>query len=115
MIALLLGDYFTLWRNRWIVITDTCISWYRTPEDRIPSGTLLIDQGFHFVVKNRIIVLFTETRKIMLQAATKRLADQWVEELNSFYTNSTRITPQPFGSFKANRSNCHVKVGVFLL
>ena len=104
------GDYITLWRTRWIVLTDACISWYRSPKDEIPNGTLMIDQGFNFTVKNRIIVLTTETRKIVLQAATKRLADRWVQELNSFYTNSTRITIQPYGSFKAIRTNCHVKV-----
>lgn len=115
IIASIPGDYFTIWRTRWIVISDSCISWFKKPYDLIPRGTLLIDQGFRFTVQNRIIIVLTSTRKLVLQASTKRLAAQWTEQLTGFYLNSTRITPQPFGSSYPPRLKCEVKVLFFIL
>ena len=47
------GDYIQHSRNRWFILHDTHISWYRSPEDaKLPLGTLQITPEFRCVCEN---------------------------------------------------------------
>ncbi len=104
------GDYFNVWTWRYFMLTDNCISWYSSPQDTVPKGTLQIDQSFHFVTVDRVISIYTATRKLVVQAWTKRSADEWVAELRKFYVNVPKTTIQHFQSTFPPRLNTEVKV-----
>lgn len=104
------GDYFNMWSWRYFVISDNCITWYASPTDPKVLGTLQIDQSFHFVAVDRIISIYTATRKLVVQAWTKRLADEWIAELRKFYVNVPRTSPQHFLSTYPPRMHCEAKV-----
>ncbi len=72
------GDFFNVWTWRYFVLTENSIAWYASPDDCEPKGTLQIDQNFRFVVVDRVISIYTATRKLVVQAWTKRSADEWV-------------------------------------
>jgi hypothetical protein len=71
------GDYFNVWTWRYFVLSDNCITWYSNPDETTPKGTLQVDQSFRFVTVDRVISIYTATRKLVVQAWTKRSADEW--------------------------------------
>lgn len=104
-----IGDYINLWKWRWIVLTDNAILWYNRPTDKLPTGNLQIDQAFQAVRAGRVITIRTACRKLLLTASTERDAQEWVNELETFYEFSKRKLEQPFVSSYPPRYNTEVK------
>jgi phospholipase D1/2 len=104
------GDFFRVWMWRWIVLHDTCISWYKTPESTVARGSLQLDKDFKVLVVGRVITVFTETRRLLFSAPTERSAQEWVAALREFYTGSTRATAHFFEAAFPPRLGCEVKV-----
>lgn len=104
------GDYFSMWIWRWVVLHDTCISWYKSPDDKVPRGTLQLDRDFQVQIAGRILTICTGTRRLLLQAYTDRSAEEWATELREFYCNTSRTTIHFFESAFPPRKQCDVKV-----
>lgn len=104
------GDYFHVWMWRWIVLHDTCISWYKTPDDMVPRGSMQLDKDFRVLVVGRVLTIVTETRRLLMSAPTRRSAEEWAAALKEFYTSTTRTTEHFFKSAYPPRMNCDVKV-----
>lgn len=105
-----IGDYVDIWSYRWIVMYDSCIAWYKTPISQDLLGSLQIDPTIQVTNKGRIISIVTQTRKLLLYADTPRLALNWVDALNSFYQNSSRLKFHFFESSFSPRKQCEVSV-----
>jgi phospholipase D1/2 len=103
------GDYFHVWMWRWIVLHDTCISWYKSPEDPEPRGTLQVDKKFKVVVVGRVITVFTETRKMLMSASTRRSAEEWATAMRDFYAGTTRVMNHWFDAAFPPRMKCDVR------
>lgn len=104
------GDFFNMWTWRWIVMYDSCICWYASPEETVPRGTLQIDPGFQLRVTGRLISILTDTRRLLLFASTTREALLWEQHLHSFYKGSHKLMTQHFNSYYPPRMNSEVKV-----
>jgi phospholipase D1/2 len=104
------GDYFQMWMWRWIVLHDTCIAWYKSPEDPEPRGALQIDKKFNVQVKGRVITVYTETRKLLLYSSTQRSAEEWATAMRTFYAGTNRTLCHYFDAAFPPRMNCDVKV-----
>ena len=105
-----IGDFIDIWSYRWIVMYDSCIAWYKTPISQDLLGSLQIDPTIQVTNKGRIISIVTQTRKLLLYADTPRLALNWVDALNSFYQNSSRLKFHFFESSFSPRKQCEVSV-----
>ena len=104
-----MGDFVYVWTRRWVVLHDTCISWYKSPGDLEPRGTLQIDKMFRAVVTGRVITVFTATRKLLLVASSGRNAQEWAVAMNEFYGGTTRVLSHAFEAAFSPRMNCDVK------
>ncbi len=105
-----MGDYFHVWMWRWIVLHDTCISWYKSPEDTVPRGSMQLDKDFRVTVVGRVLTIVTATRRLLMSASTRRNAEEWAAAIKEFYTDSTRTTENFFKAAYPPRMNCDVKV-----
>lgn len=104
------GDFIQIWKWRWIVVTDSCLLWYKNPTERVPQGSLQMDQDFLVLQAGRVLSIRTATRRFAFQAATTRLALEWATELQKFYRGRARITPQPHQASAPPRPHNDVKV-----
>lgn len=104
------GDFLNIWTWRWVVLHDTCIAWYKTPEATEMQGSVIIDQDFHFTTVGRLITVYTKSRKLPLQATTTRQCSEWTQELIRMYNKVPRTSPQPYGSSYPPRMECQAKV-----
>lgn len=104
------GDYLSVWAWRWVVLHDTCISWYKSPHDTEPKGSIQVDREFRVTLVGRVLTIFTETRRLLLSASTRRGAEEWAIALRDFYGGTSRIMPNFFQSAFPPRTHCDVKV-----
>jgi len=104
------GDFIKIWKWRWIVLTDSCIVWYKNPNETSPLGSLQIDQEFVVLQTGRVISIRTGTRRFMFRAGTTRLALEWAIELQRFYNSREKATRQPHFSSYPPRLYNDVKV-----
>ncbi len=105
-----IGDCFQVWKWRWVVLRDTCISWYKRPQDVTPRGILQLDKDFHVVWKGRVLTIITGTRRLFVSAPTHRSAEEWSTALTEHYRDSNRVIEHPFQGSFPQRTNCDVKV-----
>lgn len=104
------GDFIKIWKWRWIVLTDTCIIWYKNPHDTAAQGSLLIDQEFVVFQTGRVLAIRTGTRKFMFRASTTREALEWAKELQAFYNPRPKAIRQLSNSSYPPRANNDVKI-----
>lgn len=104
------GDYISIWKWRWIVLTDAGISWYKNPNETKPLGFLRVDPELTLNLVGRVITVNTATRKISFFASTSRAAIEWTEEIKRFYNGLPRISKQFFDSSYPPRMKSHVQV-----
>jgi phospholipase D1/2 len=104
------GDFIKIWKWRWIVLTDTCIVWYKNPNDTNAQGSLLIDQEFVVFQTGRVLSIRTGTRRFMFRASTTREAVEWSRELQSFYNQRPKAIRQSSNSSYPPRASNDVKV-----
>lgn len=104
------GDYLNYWRERWFVLHDNYIAWYRTMADTEPRGILQLDASLNIVLIGRVLSIHTNTRKLTVSAKTRRSAEEWVRALNTFYKNTARRMTLSYGSSFPPRVRTDVRV-----
>lgn len=104
------GDFLSYWRQRWIVIHDNYIAWYRYPEDLEPRGILQLDSSLDVVLVGRILSVRTNTRKLTMSAPTRRIAEEWQRALHAFYRTTPRRLILPYNSSFPPRDKTDVRV-----
>jgi hypothetical protein len=103
-----IGDYIRVWKWRWIVLHETCIVWYSSPNSDEIQGCLQIDQEFGVAQAGRVITLKTGTRRITFFASNVKDAREWVADLQRMY--SPRLQKNVFDSFCPPRMKNEVRV-----
>ena len=104
------GDYLNYWRNRWFVLHDNYIAWYRHMEDTEPRGILQLDASLDILLIGRVLSIRTNTRKLTISAQTRRIAEEWVRALHIFYKNTPRRMTLPYTSSFPPRERSDVRV-----
>lgn len=71
------------WCRRWIVIHDSLLSYYQTPQDEDPNGVIpLENSSLRFVEgKQGSFEIFTQYRKYFFMARNEIEASEWIEAI----------------------------------
>ena len=80
------GDYVRVWKWRWVVLHDNCITWYKGPDSEDMLGCIQIDHEFGVAQAGRVISLKTGTRRLTFFAQNVKVASEWVNEFQRLYT-----------------------------
>ncbi len=103
-----LGDYIRVWKWRWIILHDNCITWHKDPDSDEVLGCLQIDHDFGVAQAGRVISLKTGTRRLTFFAPNDKVAREWVTAFQEMYT--PRIHRFHFESAFAPRMKNDVRI-----
>ena len=105
-----IGGCFRVWKWRWVVLHDTCISWFKCPKDAVPRGMMQLDRDFRVTKKGRVLTIATGTRSLFLSAHATHSTEEWHTAITDFYRDSSRVGEHPFQASYPQRTNCDAKV-----
>jgi len=86
------GKIGTTWCQRWIVVQNGLLSYYKTPQDEDPCGVIpLENSSLRFVEdKEGGIEIFTQYRKYYFMARNGIEASEWIEAIQHARTQASR-------------------------